>query len=131
MKNIQEKQNITLRECKRILQDFMDNYAEEMPITVEIHHQTGNQIFDVVPRKLRHKTKPMNLQIHEVSVDDLEEVTESGFYIASNSFHMGGIVSDNYYGLYIDPDNERDLRYFDQESKCMDWLKKKIKTINS
>ena len=131
METTTTKQNITLRECKRMLQGLMDNYAEEMPITVEISHQSGTERYDVVPKKLRHKLKPMDLQIHQIQVGDLDTTSEPGFYIAHDSFKLGGIVASNYYGLYIDPDNDRDLRYFEEESKCLDWLKKKIKVINS
>lgn len=122
---------LTLRECKHFLTEIMDNYITELPVTITVEH--GNKVdkFELVPKNFKYKSHIMDIQIKKVSTAEIEEASAPGLYTSTATFQMSSNeLVTNYYGLFIDPDGNRDLRYFDSEAKCLDWLNKKIKTLN-
>lgn len=125
-------QKLTLKECKHIISELMENYADEMPITIDITHGGQKESFELVPKNFKHRTSPINLKIQTVTTAEIEKLTKPGLYIAQESYQMTDKkVFTNFYGLFVDPEKKRDLRYFQSEDKCIDWLKKKIKTMHS
>lgn len=123
-------EKLTLRECKHRLSVIMDNYADEMPVSISITHNGKTESYEVVPRTFKHRPTTMCFKIKELSVAEIEVETNPGLYTAEESFQLGNQVVTNYYGLYVDPDTRKDLRYFDDKEKCHEWLDKKIKVLN-
>lgn len=123
---------LSLRECKQFLTSIMDNYITELPVTVTVEHSDFIDTFELVPKNFKYKSHIMDIRIKRVSAAQIESAGDPGVYIAHSTFQMSSNqLVTNYYGLFVDPDRNRDLRYFDSESKCLEWLNKKIKTLNS
>lgn len=123
---------LSLRECKQFLTNIMDNYITELPVTITVTHGENVEEFELVPKNFKYKSHMMDIHIKNVSTEEIEKAYEPGLYISNTTFHMtSNQFVTNYYGLFIDPDRKRDLRYFDSEKKCLEWLNKKIKTLNS
>ncbi len=122
----------TLREAKRLLTEIMENYMEERPVTITLEHGNHKEFFEVVPKNLKHQLAPMSFVITPVSPTEIETITEPGLYISDEALQMDPeTVVTNYFGLFVDPEHNRDLRYFSSKDKCIDWLNKKIKMMNS
>ncbi len=126
----QTLKKITLRECKHIISDIMANYADELPVTISITHKDTTESYEVVPRTFKHRSTTMSFKIQTLSADEIEKEMEPGLYTAEESFQLGDTIVTNYYGLYIDPDKHKDLRYFSDKDKCAEWLDKKVKVLN-
>lgn len=122
---------VTLREMKAYLTQLMDNYADEMPVLVEVKHGENNEKFDIVPKTFKYQNSKINLKVVTLPIEELETIETPGLYMASSSYTRHKKTLTNYYGLYIDWTKKRDLHFFPTEDKCLEWLNKKIKAIKN
>lgn len=110
----------------------MDHYLDEMPVTVTISHKGGKDEYDLIPRGFRYRSSAISLDVKHVSPEEIESIKTPGFYTAEESFFINATKNiTHYYGLFVDPDKKRDLKFFDSKDKCEEWIAKKIKTLQS
>lgn len=121
---------ITLRDYKTYISKIMANYSDELPVIVTIEHKDEVNKFEIVPKSLMKIRRTIDSTIHTITTPELETINIPGYYISCSHFKMGDSdIITNYYGLFVDHDGVRDLRYFETELKCISWLKKKIKSL--
>lgn len=66
----------------------------------------------------------------KIPFETLEEPKEPGTYMAIDTFNIAENTPIPFvYGLYVDFDGIRDLRFFNDRASCQKWLNKKIKLL--
>lgn len=126
LSDIQENE-LTLREAKSILTKLLLNYSSSNPVFITLNTNGEERKFQLVPKHTRKQPNGLAYAIKEISYQELEEITETGVYIARENLGISlQSISDCYYGLFINLEKERDLRYFNNKASCLKWLEKKL-----
>ncbi|MDY3982459.1 MAG: hypothetical protein SOY70_00405 [Veillonellaceae bacterium] len=121
---------LTLREAKQTLTHLINNYDPNQPITLELKQNGVQQIFSLVPKHTRRNSHGEAFTIKDLPFDQLQTMKEPGTYVAIDTFSLNPDKSNPFvYGLYIDYDGNRDLRFFNDRPAAEKWLKKKIKLL--
>ncbi len=129
LNDIQETE-LTLKEAKSVLTKLMLDYTPDQPITITIDTAGETKTFAVVPKRTRRKANGSAFTIQTIPYEELENISEVGTYISVDTLSLSSIDTHPcYYGLYINFENERDLRFFNDEEDCRNWLNKKIKLL--
>lgn len=127
LKDIKEKE-LTLKETKQLMTKLLADFDLENPVNVTITFEGETAEFNLVPKRIRRRPNGMAFSIQEVPFDQLEDINDVGVYLAADTLNLSSSMPF-YYGLYINFEKERDLRFFNDEFSCRNWLKKKIKLL--
>lgn len=130
LQHIQE-QELTYKEIRMLLRQILDSQQDSNePIRITISDADTSKSFTLVHKKFRRNVNGEPFTIKEIDFDLLDTTTEPGAYITVDPFPIGETTSVPFiYGLYISYTGDRDLRFFNDESKCQKWLQKKIKQL--
>lgn len=124
------EKEVTLREFKTALNKIMADYDANSPVNITISEHGTKKTFSLVPKRMRRRSNGEAFSIKEIPFSDLEATKEPGTYIAIDTFNIAENTPIPFvYGLYIDFDLERDLRFFNDRESCEKWLNKKIKLL--
>lgn len=121
---------VTLRDFKTVLNRLMTNYDPNHPVTITINESGQSRTFSLVPKRTRRRSNGEAFAIKDIPFETLEDPKEPGTYIAIDTFNIAENTPIPFvYGLYVDFDGVRDLRFFNDRESCEKWLSKKIKLL--
>lgn len=124
------EQEVTLRDFKSVLNRLMTNYNPKKPVTITIEEDGESRTFSLVPKRTRRRSNGEAFAIKEIPFETLEEPKEPSTYMAIDTFNIAENTPIPFvYGLYVDFDGIRDLRFFNDRASCQKWLNKKIKLL--
>ncbi|MBS4913518.1 MAG: hypothetical protein KHZ77_05080 [Veillonella sp.] len=124
------EKEVTLREFKSALNKIMADYNMNNPVMITITEDGTKKTFSLVPKRMRRRSNGEAFSIKEIPFSNLESTKEPGTYIAIDTFNIAENTPIPFvYGLYIDFNLERDLRFFNDRESCVKWLSKKIKLL--
>lgn len=106
------EQEVTLRDFKSVLNRLMTNYNPKKPVTITIEEDGESRTFSLVPKRTRRRSNGEAFAIKEIPFETLEEPKEPGTYMAIDTFNIAENTPIPFvYGLYVDFDGIRDLRF--------------------
>lgn len=113
------EQEVTLRDFKSVLNRLMTNYNPKKPVTITIEEDGESRTFSLVPKRTRRRSNGEAFAIKEIPFETLEEPKEPGTYMAIDTFNIAENTPIPFvYGLYVDFDGIRDLRFFNDRASC-------------